>query len=217
MIWTMNKTTTHLPLTVLIGKWLMDKTAAIIGLSITALLFPFIALIIKLDSKGPIFYRQWRVGRAWPHRTELFQIIKFRTMKLDAEQGQAKWAQKVDPRTTRVGKWLRKSRLDELPQFYHILRGDMSLIGPRPERPAFIKQLEQHIPFYDERMYGIAPGVTGLAQVNLGYDEHIEDVRAKVAYDHAYALALGTGKTWLMTDSKILLRTIKVVILGQGQ
>lgn len=201
-----------------IGKWLMDKCLALIGLSITAALFPFIALAIKLDTKGPVFYRQWRVGRAHADHTQLFQILKFRTMRVDAEQmGKAQWAQKVDPRVTRVGKWLRKTRLDELPQFYNILKGDMSLIGPRPERPAFIKHLEQQIPFYDERIYGIAPGVTGLAQVYLGYDEHIEDVRAKVAYDHAYALALSHTKTWVLTDMKILLRTVKVVILGKGQ
>ncbi len=201
-----------------IGKWLTDKSLALIGLSLTALLFPFIAIAIKLDSRGPIFYRQWRVGRAQPDYTQLFQILKFRTMRINAEQlGKAQWAQKADPRITRAGKWLRKSRLDELPQFYNILRGDMSLIGPRPERPAFIKHLEQQIPFYDDRIYGIAPGVTGLAQVHLGYDEHIEDVRAKVAYDHAYALALSDPKTWLLTDIKILLRTVKVVILGKGQ
>lgn len=214
----MTNVNTHLPFTVLVGKKLMDLTFAVIGLGMTALLFPLIALAIKCDSKGPIFYRQLRVGRAWPDKTEIFEIIKFRTMKTDAEQsGRAQWAQKSDPRITRVGKWLRKLRLDELPQFYNILRGDMSLIGPRPERPVFIKLLEQQIPFYDERMYGIAPGITGLAQVSRGYDENIEDVRAKVAFDHAYALAMSTTKTWFLTDAKILLGTVKVVILGQGQ
>ena len=214
----MTRVNTHLPSTVLLGKGIMDKVFAVIGLGLTALLFPLIALAIKWDSKGPIFYRQLRVGRAWPHKTEIFEIIKFRTMKIDAEQsGQAQWAQKSDPRITQVGKLLRKLRLDELPQFYNILRGDMSLIGPRPERPVFIKLLENQIPFYDERMYGIAPGITGLAQVSRGYDGNIEDVRAKVAFDHAYAMALGKTKTWFLTDAKILLATIKVVILGKGQ
>ncbi len=163
-------------------------------------------------------FKQCRVGRAWPDHTELFYIYKFRTMRIDAEaDGRAVWAKKNDPRITRVGKFLRKTRLDELPQFYNVLRGDMSLIGPRPERPAFITLLETQIPFYSERVYGVAPGITGFAQVELGYDENIDDVRVKVGYDHAYGIALSKPGTWIMADSHILLGTLKVVMLGRGQ
>ena len=214
----MSKTESHVHPIVKAGKWGFDKLGAIVGLSFTALFFPLIAIIIKLDSKGPILFKQLRVGRSWPTHTELFLIVKFRTMAANAEaQGQAVWAKKADPRITRSGKFLRKTRLDELPQFYNVLRGDMSLIGPRPERPTFIQKLEKSIPFYVERVYGVAPGITGSAQVNLGYDEDVEDVRKKVAYDHAYALMLSKPSKWLMTDLRITLQTIKIVLLRRGQ
>lgn len=201
-----------------IGKWVSDKFIALIGLIVTLLLLPGIALAIRLDSKGPIFFRQLRVGRAHAHFTELFYIWKFRTMCVNAEvQGQPVWASKNDPRITRVGSFLRLSRLDELPQLWNVLCGDMSMVGPRPERPGFFAKLENQIPFYAERVYDVAPGITGWAQVYLGYDTTVEDVRKKVAYDHAYALALGRPLTWLITDFKIIWLTFKVMFLRRGR
>jgi lipopolysaccharide/colanic/teichoic acid biosynthesis glycosyltransferase len=138
-------------------------------------------------------------------------------MKADAEKKTgAIWAQKNDPRITRVGAFLRKTRLDELPQCINVLRGDMSIVGPRPERPEIAERLESSIPFYIERTYGLKPGVTGLAQVSQGYDASLEDVRSKVMYDHAYALRLNSAWNWLKTDLTILWRTIFVMVRGQG-
>jgi len=203
---------------VIYAKRIFDILSAFVGLCLTAVLLPFIVLAIKLDSKGPLFFHQLRVGRLHPDRTELFLVHKFRTMYVGAESdGKAQWAKKDDPRITRVGKWLRLIRMDELPQLYNVLCGEMSLIGPRPERPVFIKQLEESIPFYTERSYGVAPGITGYAQIKLGYDEKIEDVKEKVQYDHAYALALSKPMSWISMDIFIFLQTIKVVILGRGQ
>ena len=174
--------------------------------------------MIKLDSTGPVFYRQLRVGRAHPDRIELFEMIKFRTMVADAERASGRvWASKADPRITAVGKFLRKTRLDELPQFINVLRGEMSLIGPRPERPGFYRNLEEAIPFFNERTYGIAPGITGLAQINQGYDTCIDDVRSKVGFDHRYALALTTPSSWLRMDLDIMFRTVWIMIRGRGQ
>src|SRR5690606_2175563 len=129
------------------------------------LVFPLLALAIKLDSPGPVFYRQVRTGLGG----KPFEILKFRTMYTNAEQdGRARWAKKDDPRITRLGRFLRKSRLDEIPQFINILRGDMSLIGPRPERPEFIEQLEKEIPNYSFRLL-VPPGLTGWAQIKYSY------------------------------------------------
>ena len=145
-------------------------------------------------------------------------MIKFRTMVQDAEKlSGATWATKADPRITRVGRFLRKTRLDELPQFINVIRGEMSLIGPRPERPGFYRKLENEIPFFAERTYGVAPGITGLAQVNQGYDTCIEDVRSKVGYDHRYALALDNPLNWLRMDFGIMIRTVGIMITGRGQ
>ncbi|MFY7959442.1 MAG: sugar transferase, partial [Elsteraceae bacterium] len=126
----------YLPRSVRIGKRLFDLVVASLMLVATAPLFPLIALIIRLESKGPALFRQWRVGMSDPDQTRLFHMIKFRSMRVDAEAGTgAVWASKQDPRITRVGRFLRKTRLDELPQLWNVLRGDMSLVGPRPERP----------------------------------------------------------------------------------
>jgi lipopolysaccharide/colanic/teichoic acid biosynthesis glycosyltransferase len=192
-------------------KRVTDIVLAGTGLLLTLPLFPLIAAAIRIESRGPVFFRQLRIGKSQPDRVELFEMIKFRTMVRDAEKlSGAKWATKGDPRITRVGRFLRKSRLDELPQFINVLRGDMSLIGPRPERPGFYKKLENEIPFFAERTYGVAPGITGLAQVNQGYDTCIEDVRSKVGYDHRYALALDNPLNWLRMDMGIM-------ITGRGQ
>ena len=180
--------------------------------------FPFIGLAIRLESKGPLFYRQLRVGEATPRFTRLFYMIKYRTMRVDAEaRSGAMWATANDPRVTRVGRFLRKTRLDELPQCLNVLAGDMSIIGPRPERPSFFKTLESAIPFYAERTYGVRPGISGLAQVNQGYDTSIEDVRSKVLHDHAYAMRLTTPLGWMKADAAIVFRTAWVMVTGRGQ
>lgn len=200
------------------AKRLSDLLLAGTGLLLTLPLFPLIGLAIKLNSPGPVFFRQLRIGKALPDRTKLFEMIKFRTMVIDAElQSGPTWAKKQDPRITAMGRFLRKTRLDELPQFFNVLRGDMSMIGPRPERPGFYQQLEAAIPFFAERTYGVAPGISGLAQVNQGYDACIDDVRSKVGFDHRYALALGDFISWLKMDIDIILRTLVVVVMGRGQ
>ena len=199
-------------------KRLSDVILAITGLLLTLPLFPLIAFAIKLESPGPVFFRQLRIGKASPDRIELFEMIKFRTMINDAERlTGATWAKKNDSRITKVGLFLRKTRLDELPQLLNVLNNEMSMIGPRPERPGFYMSLEKNIPFFAERTYGVNPGITGLAQVNQGYDTCIEDARAKVGYDHRYALALSNPLSWLKMDLAILFRTIIVMLLGRGQ
>lgn len=207
----------YVPSGVLKAKRFFDVIGAAGLLLILAIVYVPVVLAIKLESKGPVFYRQLRVGRALPDRTTLFELIKFRTMRSDAEANGAAWAKKGDNRITRVGRFLRKTRLDELPQAINILRGEMSLVGPRPERPVFFSKLEGSIPLYIERTYGILPGVTGLAQVNQGYDESIEDVRSKVGWDHAYALQLESPWSWLKADLFIALATIGVMVGRKGQ
>ena len=200
------------------AKRALDLTLGLGALLVLAVLVVPIAIAITFESAGPIFYRQRRVGLSTPERTETFELIKFRTMFRDAEAGSgAVWATKNDPRITRVGRLLRKTRLDELPQCLNVLAGDMSIIGPRPERPGFFSQLEEAVPFYTERTYGIRPGITGLAQVNLPYDESIDDVRMKCVYDHAYATRLTTVGEWLRTDLGIIVKTVQVMAMGKGQ
>ena len=200
------------------GKRLMDSVFALVGLAITLPLFPFIALAIRLDSQGPIIYQQVRIGYQMEGYIRLFMMKKFRTMRNDAEAGTGPvWAQKNDPRITRVGNFLRKTRLDEIPQLWNVLVGDMSMVGPRPERPGMYQKLENNIPFYSERTFDVVPGITGLAQVNMGYDETLNDVKNKVAYDHAYALALTTTWGWLKMDFYIMIKTLYVMVTGKGQ
>jgi lipopolysaccharide/colanic/teichoic acid biosynthesis glycosyltransferase len=198
-------------------KRLIDILVSLFGLILTAVLWPFIALAIKFESPGPILFRQLRIGQCCADRTKLFEMIKFRTMAMDAEKSGAQWAQKKDTRITRVGNFLRKTRLDELPQFYNVLAGDMSLIGPRPERPGFYRKLEKAIPLYCERTYGLKPGITGLAQVNQGYDTCLDDVRSKLLYDHAYAICLSDFRAWLNMDLEITYKTVIVMVMGRGQ
>ncbi len=213
----MNDLTYVHPLTHL-GKRMLDITIAIIGLILTAPLFPLIALVVKLDSPGPVFYKQMRIGYQRENYISLFMMIKFRTMRADAEKKSGPvWAQKNDPRITKMGLFLRKTRLDELPQLWNVLVGEMSVVGPRPERPGMCNKLESNIPFYTERTYDVVPGVTGLAQVYLGYDETIEDVRRKVGFDHAYALALSNPWEWLKMDLWIMFKTVVVMVTGKGQ
>ncbi len=203
---------------VTLGKRVFDIVFGLIALAALAVAYVPIALAIRLESPGPIFYRQRRVGRWTLDMVETFELFKFRSMYVDAEsKSGAVWATKNDPRITRVGLFLRKTRLDELPQCINVLRGDMSIIGPRPERGKFFTTLEDAVPFYTERTFGIRPGITGLAQVNLPYDETIDDVRLKCVYDHAYATHLTSFGEWLKTDIAIVAKTIKVMVLGKGQ
>ncbi len=214
----LNTNENYIPISVLISKRVLDISAALLGLCVGLCLLPLLALMIKLDSKGPIFFSQLRVGQVTPDTSKMFAMYKFRTMRLDAEAATgAVLASKNDPRITRIGRFLRLTRLDEIPQLFNVLKGDMSLIGPRPERPDFYKKLEDAIPFFTERTWGLKPGITGLAQVNQGYDECIEDVRNKVSYDHAYALSLSSFFSWLRADINIVFKTVVVMICGRGQ
>jgi exopolysaccharide biosynthesis polyprenyl glycosylphosphotransferase len=190
-----------------VAKRLFDLAGATIGLAAFAVATPFIAIAILLDSGAPIFYRQERVGRGGA----LFTVVKFRTMAKDAERpGEARWADRDDPRTTRVGRWLRRTRLDELPQFANILRGEMSLVGPRPERLEFIADLQEAIPFYRARLM-VPPGLTGWAQVNLPYGDSVEAARAKLEYDLYYVKHRS-----VTFDLAIVLRTFGIVLRMGG-
>lgn len=200
------------------GKRLLDLASTLLLLIVAAPLLPLIALAIRLDSRGPILFRQMRVGRSSPDRTELFEMVKFRSMYVDAEvRTGAVWAGKDDPRITRVGRFLRKTRLDELPQLWNVLCGEMSLIGPRPERPGIFAKLDRAIPFYAERTWGVTPGITGLAQVHQGYDETLDDVRRKLLFDHAYAASLANPLAWLRMELLVMFKTMSVMACGRGQ
>ncbi len=208
----------YIPASVKLAKRAMDLVVALIGIILTAPLWPLVALAIRLDTPGPVIYRQMRVGRMLADRTELFMILKFRSMGADAEKiTGAVWASKDDPRITRVGAFIRKTRLDELPQLLNVLVGDMSVVGPRPERPAMYRRLDQAVPFFADRTAGLRPGVTGLTQVVQGYDNSVEDVRRKVGFDAAYAMRLSTFGGWLLSDMTIMVRTLNVMISGRGQ
>jgi len=203
---------------ILLLKRSIDLVFSIICLLLTLPLFVVIALSIKATSPGPVFYCQSRVGKIKIGNITHFNMIKFRTMVQDAESSTgAIWAQKNDSRLTQIGKLLRKVRLDELPQFINVIKGDMSLIGPRPERPEIVIKLEQEIPFYSERTYDMTPGITGLAQVYQGYDTCIDDVKTKIGYDFAYSLSLTTLHSWLLMDFKIIIKTLFIMMLGRGQ
>lgn len=183
-----------------------DLVACGILLVVTLPLAAVAACLIKLDQPGPVFYRQTRVGR----HGKTFTLLKFRSMRVDAERGGPRWASVGDPRVTRVGRFLRLTRIDELPQLLNVLRGDMTLIGPRPERPHFVDQLAEVIPEYRQR-HEITPGITGWAQVNYPYGASVEDARRKLTYDLYY---LRHRSRWL--DLQILLRTVRVVLFGIG-
>jgi exopolysaccharide biosynthesis polyprenyl glycosylphosphotransferase len=190
-----------------VSKRVVDLALIAVALpALTLLLLP-LAVAIRLDSPGPVFYRQIRSGRGG----NPFSIFKFRTMYVDAEKdGQARWATKDDPRVTRVGRFLRKSRLDELPQVLNVLLGDMSLIGPRPERPEFVEELQQVIPFYRTRLM-VKPGLTGWAQINYDYGSTTEDALIKLQYDFYY---ICYWSLWM--DLHILFRTLGVVLTLKG-
>lgn len=206
------------PTNVARAKRAVDVVFALLALIATAPLWPLIALAIRLDSPGPVVFRQMRVGRAMPDRTEIFMMMKFRSMRADAERATgAVWAAKRDPRITRVGWFLRKTRLDEIPQLLNVLVGDMAIVGPRPERPGLYKKLEAAVPFFADRTVGIRPGITGLSQVSQGYDSDLDDVRRKLGYDSAYAMRLISLRGWMTADLSIMVRTVTVMVSGRGQ
>jgi sugar transferase (PEP-CTERM system associated) len=182
--------------------WLVAFIGALLSLPIVIVT----AILIKLESRGPIFYKQERVGK----NGRTFVLTKFRSMRVDAEQDGPVWASKGDSRTTRVGRIIRKIRVDEIPQFWHILRGEMSFVGPRPERPHFVAQLAEEIPFYEQR-HLIAPGLTGWAQIKYPYGASIEDARQKLQYDLFYIKNQG-----LVLDAIIIFETIKIILFGRG-
>lgn len=212
------KKTFYIPTSVMQAKRLFDLVCACSALILLSPLFPVLALLIKLDSPGPVIFKQLRIGQATDRYTSLFWMYKFRSMRNDAEQKSGPiWASQQDPRVTRIGKFLRKTRLDELPQLINIIRGDMSLVGPRPERPGMYPTLEKEIPYFAERTYGLRPGVTGMAQVFQGYTDTVDQARDKVAFDHAYALSLLNTSDWIKTDLHVMWKTVSVVILGRGR
>ncbi len=189
-------------------KRLIDIVFSLLVLTITLPFLGIIALLIRFDSPGPIIYKQKRVGRVG--RT--FTIYKFRTMQVGAESETGPtWATKNDPRVTKVGYWLRKMRLDEIPQLWNVLRGSMSLVGPRPERPHFVDQFKVQIPLYTRRLR-VRPGITGWAQVKWKYDSSLDDVKEKTKYDLFYV-----ENTSLKMDLKILIITLITMVKGKGQ
>jgi sugar transferase (PEP-CTERM system associated) len=188
------------------ARRLVDMTMALIGLVLSSPVMLLAALAIKLDSQGPVFYTQERVGKG----DEPFKIVKLRSMRTDAEQNGAVWAEQDDPRVTRVGRVIRKLRIDELPQFFNIIRGEMSFIGPRPERPVFVQQLEREIPYYSQR-HLVKPGLTGWAQIRYPYGASVEDALEKLQYDLYYIKNQSP-----VLDAIILFETVRIVLFGRG-
>jgi lipopolysaccharide/colanic/teichoic acid biosynthesis glycosyltransferase len=234
-----------------IAKRAIDLISSALGLAVTVPLYPLIGAAIWLDSPGPLFYRQKRAGELLgadgPGRFRFreFHMLKFRTMRPDAERTTgAIIAQAGDPRVTRIGKFLRKTRIDELPQFWNVLSGDMSLVGPRPERPELLSNLALAIPFFEERMRNVKPGITGLAQITLGYsgrapdgspisqfkeqltnpfklegadDAEADDMRMKMLFDLAYTANLEDLAAYVAMEAKIILQTPLVMLRGIGR
>ena len=191
----------------LVLKRCIDVIVSAIGLIVTSPVMGLVALAVKLESRGPVCYVQERVGRFG----DAFRMVKFRTMVVDAEAGGPVWAAgEEDPRMTRLGRFLRRTHLDELPQLFNVFSGQMSLVGPRPERPYFIERLNLAVPGYDERLL-IKPGMTGLAQVHYRYDASIADVKRKLRFDLLYV-----KRMCLALDLRILGWTVVVVLTGRG-
>ena len=189
-----------------VAKRAFDIAASCVLLVLTAPMIAAFAILVKLDSKGPAFFRQTRVGLFG----QTFELIKLRSMRLDAEAAGAQWAAMDDPRVTRVGRFIRKARIDELPQAWSVLKGEMSFVGPRPERPEFVAALEEQLSYYAER-HMVKPGITGWAQVNYPYGASIEDSRHKLEYDLYYV------KNYTpFLDLLILLQTLRVVLWNEG-
>jgi sugar transferase (PEP-CTERM system associated) len=187
-------------------KRILDISAAMSGILVFFPVFLLTAFLIKLESAGGIFYFQNRVGE----NGKIFKIIKFRSMRKDAEINGPIWAAENDSRVTKIGRFIRKTRIDELPQLINVLRGDMSLVGPRPERPEFIENLAKDIPFYNNR-HVVKPGITGWAQIYYSYGSSIDDALHKLEYDFYYIKNLS-----IVIDLMIIFQTIKVVLFGKG-
>ncbi|HKD03152.1 MAG TPA: TIGR03013 family XrtA/PEP-CTERM system glycosyltransferase [Terriglobales bacterium] len=191
----------------LLMKRMLSSLAAFILLLVVLPLIPFVCLAIKLDSAGPVLYRQKRVGRGGV----TFFCFKFRTMRQDAEADTGPtWAGDDDPRITRIGKFLRSSRLDEIPQLWNVFKGDMAFVGPRPERPEFVEWLTRELPYYPVR-HVVRPGITGWAQVRYKYGNTVEDAKEKLQYDLYYIKNASIG-----LDLLIMFQTVKIVLLGRG-
>jgi exopolysaccharide biosynthesis polyprenyl glycosylphosphotransferase len=189
-----------------VSRRALDVIGSLLLLAFALPLLLLVAFLIKVDSNGPVLYRQSRVGL----HGRIFTMLKFRSMRVDAEVAGPCWATDRDPRMTRIGAFIRATRLDEVPQLLNVLRGEMSLVGPRPERPHFVQQLAAIIPRYNERTH-VLPGITGWAQINYPYGASVEDARAKLAFDLFYI-----NNRALLLDLRILLRTIPVVLLRIG-
>ena len=184
----------------------MHRAVALVGAILSLPIATVTAILIKLESRGPVLYRQERVGK----QGRIFTVMKFRSMRVNAEKDGPVWAKTDDQRMTRVGRIIRKIRVDEIPQFWNILRGDMNFVGPRPERPHFVEQLAQEIPYYEQR-HLIAPGLTGWAQIKYPYGASIDDARQKLQYDLYYIKNQN-----LALDATILFETIKTILFGKG-
>jgi lipopolysaccharide/colanic/teichoic acid biosynthesis glycosyltransferase len=207
----------EIPRTVRLWKRAEDIIGAALGLLLAAPVMLVVALAIKLTSPGPVLFRQRRAAWSQRHGETTFWIYKFRTMHVNAEaETGPTWASEDDPRVTRVGRFLRKTRLDELPQLVNVLFGQMSLIGPRPERPYFTRQLREEIPGYEDRIRALKPGLSGWAQVCCEYDSSIETVRTKLMYDLAYLAHLYRLRTFLWIELRILVRTVVVIVTRRG-
>lgn len=189
-----------------IARRIVSTLTALIGLLLFLPFFPFVLLAVRLSSPGPIFFRQTRVGLGGRN----FTVYKFRTMRTDAEAAGAKWATKDDPRVTRIGMFMRKTRLDEVPQLWNVLCGDMGFVGPRPERPEFVPWLSEQIPYFDLR-HMIRPGLTGWAQVRYGYGSTLAQSREKLEFDLYYIKHMTLG-----LDLLIMFETIKTIIRRRG-
>ncbi|MGQ0760397.1 MAG: TIGR03013 family XrtA/PEP-CTERM system glycosyltransferase [Acidobacteriota bacterium] len=189
-----------------IARSAMHRIIALVGAILSLPIAIFTAIVIKLESRGPVLYKQERVGK----NGRPFRLMKFRSMRTDAEKDGPVWAKTDDERMTRVGRIIRRVRVDEIPQFWNILRGDMNFVGPRPERPHFVAQLAQEIPYYEQR-HLIAPGLTGWAQINYPYGASIEDAKQKLQYDLYYLKNQNVA-----LDATIMFETIKTILFGKG-
>ncbi len=197
----------HRSKAVAVGKRAIDLFFGLAGLILSAPVMALVAVAVRLDSPGPILYRQRRMGFGG----RLFEVLKFRSMREDAEdQNGAQWAEEDDPRVTRVGRFIRTYRLDELPQYLNVVCGEMSFVGPRPERPEFVDILRQQIPYYDER-HSVRPGITGWAQVQYPYAASVEDSYRKLEYDLFYLKNMS-----VLLDVVIVVRTVGIVLFGRG-
>ncbi len=189
-----------------VARTILHRGVALVGAILSLPIAIITTILIKLESPGPVLYRQERVGQ----NGRTFVVMKFRSMRADAERDGPVWAKTEDDRVTRIGNIIRKIRIDEIPQFWNILKGEMNFVGPRPERPHFVKQLAQEIPFYEQR-HLIPPGLTGWAQINYPYGSSIEDARQKLQYDLYYV-----KNQSLMLDAIILFETVKTILFGRG-